>query len=76
MSTKITPNNCNSMEVLNEYSEPVNTSEKSAAWHVIYNFCLQNGMPKSISGSGLERVISFIDSLANNQKPSQQTNNQ
>lgn len=68
MSTPITPENCNIL--VHEYMQDDFFGDKtyrSAAWSLIYNFCLQHGMEKlPYPSSGIETVITFIDNLIKN----------
>lgn len=64
MSTIITPENCGTPEVLQEYADYTNAEQKAAAWSTLWNYCKQNGMQKlPHPSSGIETVITFIDNL-------------
>jgi hypothetical protein len=70
MSTKITPSNCIDLQSEEMYTQmPGTIAGKAAAWSVVYNFCLQNGMEKLPQpASGIETVITFIDNLLKDKK--------
>ncbi len=72
MSTEelITAENCNDYCIeMQKYVSKETSYGQAAAWTTVFNFCIQNGMPKTKAiVSGIERVISFIGTLVDNQK--------
>ena len=67
MSTPITPQNCDTTDILTEYADHTNTEQKAVGWEIVFNFCKQNCMEKlPYPSSGIETVITFIDNLIKN----------
>jgi hypothetical protein len=45
-------------------SELKKLSDMAAAWAVVFQFCIENGMPTGGgANSGIERVITFLESM-------------
>lgn len=38
--------------------------DQAKAWNIVFDFCVENGMPQS-TDSGIERVIGFLEKLLN-----------